>query len=340
MRLHARNGESGHEALEEYDLMQQQHEADKRLLQHRSFEIFRTKPNRHRALVSALLMIFNQFLGVYVLANYGVLIYTSLGMKGNVPLLLNACWTTLTIVLNTLCAFFVDRYGRKRFLLIGTVGCCVALIFEAALTATYYDTNNDAGLAAAVFFVWFYLLFWSTFMDATQFVYVSEIWPNHLRSQGTAWGMAWFFLTSEVTLVAAPIALNNVGWKYVQAENAHHKVIILLLIHLSRFYLVLICPSVVYIFVICYLFPETRQLTLEDIGNKFGDKHVVAQWSGISEEEMQEITDNAIELTIDGQVPDDDGLIRSENGLEAKKRSRNDSDSSRKTVFDSTRQMA
>ncbi|KAK3712930.1 hypothetical protein LTR37_008815 [Vermiconidia calcicola] len=319
MRLHARNGESGKEALEEYDLMQPQHEADKRLLQHRTFEIFRTKANRHRALVSALLMIFNQFLGVYVLANYGVLIYTSLGLEGNVPLLLNACWTTLTIVLNTLCAFFVDRFGRKRFLLIGTVGCCVALIFEAALTAAYYDTKNDAGLAAAVFFVWFYLIFWSTFMDATQFVYVSEIWPNHLRSQGTAWGLAWFFLSSEVTLVAAPVALNNIGWK---------------------FYLVLICPSIVYIFVIYWLFPETKQLTLEEIGKQFGDKHIVAQWSGIGEEEMQEITQNAIELTIDGQVPDDIGVILPENGLQAKERSRNDSDSSRKTAYDVTRQMA
>ena len=56
-------------------------------------------------------------------------------------------------------------------------------------------------------------------MDATQFVYVSEIWPNHLRSVGTAWGLAFFFLTSEVTLVAAPVAMNTVGWKCKFACN-------------------------------------------------------------------------------------------------------------------------
>jgi hypothetical protein len=33
----------------------------------------------------------------FVLANYGVLIYQSLGMTGHVPLLLNACWTTFTM---------------------------------------------------------------------------------------------------------------------------------------------------------------------------------------------------------------------------------------------------
>jgi MFS family permease len=148
-----------------------------------------------------------------VLANYGVLIYASLGLTGTIPLLLNACWTTLTIFGNTFTALYVDKFGRRPFLLIGSCGCLVSLILEAALTAQYLGTDNKAGLNAAVFFIWFYICFWCTCMDATQFVYVSEIWPNHLRSQGTAWGLGWFFLTAEVVLVAAPVALNSVGWK-------------------------------------------------------------------------------------------------------------------------------
>ena len=35
------------------------------------------------------------------MTNYGVLIYASLGLAGFRPLLLNACWTTFTIVGNT-----------------------------------------------------------------------------------------------------------------------------------------------------------------------------------------------------------------------------------------------
>lgn len=95
--------------------MEKQYEADKKLSLHRSFEIFRTKANRKRALISALLMIGDQFLGVYVLANYGVLIYTSLGLSGTTPLLLNACWTTLTIFGNTWTALFVSgaKQGRQ-----------------------------------------------------------------------------------------------------------------------------------------------------------------------------------------------------------------------------------
>ena len=68
--------------------------------------------------------------------------------------------------------------------------------------------------------------------NRTQYVYISEIFPNHLRPQGVALGIAAFYLGSEITLIGAPVALNEIGWK---------------------FYLVLICPSVVYIGLIWFL---------------------------------------------------------------------------------------
>ena len=49
-------------------------------------------------------------------------------------------------------------------------------------------------------------------IDATQYVYVSEIWPNHLRSQGTALGLAVFYLASELTEIGkGPISYLQVG---------------------------------------------------------------------------------------------------------------------------------
>jgi len=201
--------------------------------------------------VEAVRTVTNTSVGIYVMTNYGVLIYTSLGLTGSVPLLLNACWTTFTIVGNVWTSLFVDRFGRRTFLLIGACGCVTALIFLAALTATFLGGTNRAGLNAAVFFIWFYILWWCFFVDATQYVYVSEIWPNGLRSQGTAFGIAVFYVASEVTLVGAPVALNAIGWKYVLGSvpscgelNGNP---------CDRFYLVLICPSVCYIAAMYFL---------------------------------------------------------------------------------------
>lgn len=261
-------------AYQEFHLIEKQFEHD-RSLQVRPFEIFRTPSNRRRAATAFMLMWGDQFLGVYVLANYGVLIYASMGLGGYIPLLLNACSNSFTLIGNTWTAFYVDGMGRRRFLLTGSSGCIMCTIFLAALTAQFLGTDNVAGLRAAVFFIFFYVFWWCFFMDATQYIYLSEIFPHHLRAQGVALGMTAFYLSSEVTLVAAPPALNSIGW---------------------RFYLVLIIPSLVYLGIIYCFFPETKGRTLEEIGKLFGDEaNVVAQWYGISDEERDRIMQEAKE---------------------------------------------
>ncbi|KAI7585750.1 hypothetical protein KC316_g5995, partial [Hortaea werneckii] len=221
-------------ARQEFYLMEKQYEMDKQYPS-RFLEIFRSAPNRRRSLVASLLMWGDQFLGIFVMTNYGVLIYAALGL--------------------------------------------VSLIFLAALSAEFLDTDNSAGLNAAVFFIWFYIVWWCFCVDATH--------------QGTALGIAAFYLGSEVTLVAAPVALDAIGWK---------------------FYLVLICPSVCYIAAIWFLFPETKNRTLEEIGTLFGDEHVASHWYGISEEEKQEIARNAMKLTESGGIPEEPRANTFENG--------------------------
>lgn len=262
-RLHEHQEDAQHrKARHEFDAINEQFRIDSRLSLGRSFELFRTAPNRRRALVASILMWGDQFLGVYVMTNYGVIIYGELGLTGGKPLLLNACFNSLTIFGNSWTAFSVDRFGRRTYLLTGTIGCLVSLVFLCALSAEYLDSQYMPGLRAAVFFMFFFIFWWSFFMDATQYVYVAEIFPNHIRPQGVALGLTVFYLASEVTLVAPPIALNNIGWK---------------------FYLVLIVPSACYLVALYFLFPETKGRSLEEIGTLFGDSNVVNPLS--SEEE-------------------------------------------------------
>ena len=91
------------------------------------FELFKTAPNRRRALVGFLLMWNNQFTGVLIIANYGIILYIALGMTGYVPLLLTSIWVTSTFPGNIFCAFFVEKFGRRKFLLTGLCGIMVAL---------------------------------------------------------------------------------------------------------------------------------------------------------------------------------------------------------------------
>ena len=206
------------------------------------FEVFRTPSNRKRALFALGLLFGNMFTGILVVTNYGVLLYEAVGLSGYMPLLLSGVFVLITFPCNVFTALYVDAIGRRKLLCVGLAGCTVANIFECALLARYLGTDNKAGLDAAIFFIFFFVLFWASALDATQYLYVAEIFPSPIRSQGTAVGIAGLFCGTLVVLVAGPIALDKISW---------------------RFYLVLIVPPAVELVCVYLFFPETKQRSLE-----------------------------------------------------------------------------
>lgn len=64
----------------------------------------------------------------------------------------------------------------------------------------------------------------------------------------------------------------------------------------------LLCPTACYLPIIYFLFPETKGRTLEELGEIFGDKHVVSHWYGISEKERDQIAHDAMAVTEDGRI--------------------------------------
>ncbi|KAK4983485.1 hypothetical protein LTR50_007190 [Elasticomyces elasticus] len=230
------------------------------------FPLFSTAHYRKRAALAFLLMFGNEFTGVLVIANYGVLLYTALGLKTYVPLLLAAVWVTIAIFGNFFAALYLDRVGRRLFLLIGLGGICITNTLECVLQARYLGSSNLAGQRAAVFFIFMFIVFWSGFCDATQYTYIAEIFPTATRAEGVAFGTLGYYFGVLITLIAGPIALDNLGW---------------------RFFIVLIaCPAAVWLMVFFFL-PETKGKSLEDINEAFGDK-VAVHYQGASKEEDEQ----------------------------------------------------
>jgi MFS family permease len=187
-------------------------------------------------------------------------------MTGYMPLLLSALWVTASFPGNVFTGLFVDKFGRRAFLLVGHAGILVTNIFETALQAQFLGTDNLAGQRAAIFFIFLFIAFWSSCLDASQFLYLSEIFPTHIRAQGMAVGMAGMYLASIILLVAGPTALDQIGWK---------------------FFLVLICPQFVFFLILYFFAPETKQRSLEDINAAFGET-VAVHWFHATEAEEEE----------------------------------------------------
>lgn len=134
--------------------------------------------------------------------------------------------------------------------MIGLVGQIVTVSCLTAMSARYAGTTNKVGSGFAIFFIFFYLTFQGTFCDTTMYLYVSEIFPTEIRPIGMGFSLFGQFAATLILLQTAPIGFVSIGWK---------------------FYLLIIIWTAVYIPVFWYYFPETAQLSLEEIAKNFGD---------------------------------------------------------------------
>jgi len=195
-----------------------------------------------------------QSTGAMVVYNYMVTLYHDLGFTGGKVLMLGAAYVTVAAAANFLASVLMDHMGRVRLLLIGLAGCMVTLSLECAMFAQFGGTDDRVGNSLGVFFIFCYIFFYAAGIDATSYVYCSEIFPNHVRSEGMAWSMIGTFLSTILYLEVGPVALAAVKWKY---------------------YLLFISLTLIDIVVIWKLFPETKGLSLEEINGKFGDEVAV-----------------------------------------------------------------
>jgi sugar porter (SP) family MFS transporter len=152
-----------------------------------SAKLLMQKPSyRKRAFLGFGIMFGAQCTGVLVINNYQVTLFPGLGVSPAMSLALYCIYLFIALIGNGTCGFIVDRLGRRKMLLIGLVGSCFALVGETIFASLSEHTNNRAILGLAVFFIFAYIPFFSTFVDTTQYIYMSEIFPSEVRSHGVA----------------------------------------------------------------------------------------------------------------------------------------------------------
>ncbi|KIW69737.1 hypothetical protein PV04_05595 [Phialophora macrospora] len=218
-------------------------------------QLFRKPSYRKRAFLGMGTTFITQFAGVLVINNYGPVIYRLLGYGPEKQLLFPVIWLTVGFCLFLVAPAFVDRMPRNILLGGGIIGCSLMLVIISALIATFVPSTNSAALKATVAFFYLYQPFYVIGLDGTQFTYLGEIFPTHLRAKGVCLGSAMIALMNIVWLQSAPTGLANIGWKY---------------------FLVFIIGGCLGGIVILKYWPDTRRIPLEEIAALFGDEDEVA----------------------------------------------------------------
>jgi hypothetical protein len=206
---HSTNNSS--DAFVEKEFLQIQNQLEYERTLPSSWKSIATVPQyRKRAFLGFGTLFTGQMTGTLVLNNYGPTLYASLGYGPGIALVITGAWISWGFFMNIVNAILLDIFGRKWLMTFGLLGCAVSLLGEIIMLALYEGTTNRGGNIAAVFFIFLHLGFYGSCVDASTYVYASEIWPTHLRAKGFALSISGLFVGSLILLVSAPTGFANI----------------------------------------------------------------------------------------------------------------------------------
>ena len=156
---------------------------------------------------AVLLPFFGILSGINVIMYYAPMIFEKGGASTDAAMLQAVVVGITNLVFTVLAMFFIDRFGRRPLLMVGAVGMCLSMTGAAV---HYYDQNlfgNGAMVACVIAFV----AFFAFSVGAVIWVFLSEIFPNRVRSKGQALGTFVDWLVNAVVGLLFPVALTVFG---------------------------------------------------------------------------------------------------------------------------------
>jgi len=136
----------------------------------------------------------------------------------------------------------IDKVGRKTLLLIGAAGtaCC--------LGGVAWIYNSKAHQGSLVWFLVAYIAFFAVSQGAVIWVYIGEVFPNHVRSKGMSIGAASHWIMNAIIAMAFPIIVHSM----TQATP----------------FVFFAGMTIVQFLVVLFVYPETKGQTLEALQRK------------------------------------------------------------------------
>jgi SP family arabinose:H+ symporter-like MFS transporter len=184
---------------------------------------------------------FNQLSGINAILYYLNAIFEHAGFS-KVSGDLQAVAIGATNLLFTMLAMSViDKVGRKKLLLVGSVGTALCLGGVAAIFLTGRHENLLVWMLVG------YIAFFAFSQGAVIWVYISEVFPNRVRAKGQSLGSFSHWIMNALISWTFPLmAASSGGYPFVFFS----------------------AMMVLQFFVVLFFYPETKGISLEDMQKK------------------------------------------------------------------------
>ncbi|MBE7179133.1 MAG: sugar porter family MFS transporter, partial [Mucilaginibacter polytrichastri] len=153
---------------------------------------------------AVLLAMFNQLSGINAILYYAPRIFEMAGFSKADAYLQPVYIGAANLLFTSLAMTVIDKYGRKKLLLIGSFG----MILFLALTAISFSGGASAGKGIIVYLIGF-IAFFAFSQGAVIWVFISEIFPNSVRSQGGALGSFTHWIMAAIISWSFPVIVEG-----------------------------------------------------------------------------------------------------------------------------------
>ncbi len=195
-----------------------------------------------------LIAFFNQLSGINFILYYAPEILSRIGLGAKDSLLNSIAIGGINLIFTFVGLYLIDIVGRKKLLLIGSIGYIISLSLVAGCFISH---------ASPFVLMSFLLLFIAAHaigQGAVIWVFISEIFPNRLRATGQAFGASVHWVFAAIITLITPLFLDeNEG---IFKDNPWPIFVFFALM------------MVVQLIWVLFKMPETKGVSLEEIENK------------------------------------------------------------------------
>ena len=247
-RIFERTGEPDARAViqDEHALLR----GEKKVVQHAPEENLFSSKFRKPILYAVLLAMFNQLSGINAILYYAPRIFEMAGFSQHASFLQPVYIGGANLIFTMLGMSIIDKVGRKTLLITGAIGTATFLALTGfSLHAVSMGTGS--GGFVIVYLIGF-IAFFALSQGAVIWVFISEIFPNSVRSQGSSLGSFTHWIMAAIIAWVFPIIANS------SANGGFYS------------FIFFSCMMIVSLIFIWRVMPETKGRTLEQIQKDLG----------------------------------------------------------------------
>jgi sugar porter (SP) family MFS transporter len=163
------------------------------------------KKYRFPLILAFLIAFFNQFSGINAFLYYAPRIFEIAGLEKSASLMSSVGIGLVNLIFTMIGMSLIDKVGRKKLIYIGSIGYIISLSLIAM--AFYLEWQGFA----VPLFLFLFIASHAIGQGAVIWVFISEIFPNHVRASGQAFGSSVHWLLAASIPAMIPYLFNTIG---------------------------------------------------------------------------------------------------------------------------------